>query len=121
MSWQFSPIDLYLDVVMMKVHPPFFEPYGGTSSEESELDPSMATPTSSFVFPSYSTTVSSTMGSYVRCREDMDEASSTLARPRVGEDMAGVMDLGMSSEDGEMVSFPPRVAESSVVMVRWGE
>ena len=64
---------------MSEVHPPIFEPYVGTSSEESKPDPFMATPTyyletdpfkppSPFAFPLDSVAVSSTMGSYVSGR-----------------------------------------------------
>ena len=41
--------------------------------------------------------------------EVMDEASCALTQFHVGEDVVEVVDIGMSLEVGEMVSFPPRV------------
>ena len=77
---------------MAKVHPPIFEPYIGTSSEELEPDPSMLTPVCSpkmdpskptfpFVFPSNSLAVSSTMGSRVSRREHGHGFIRTCAIP----------------------------------------
>ena len=115
MSREFSTTDAYPNVELINIQPSFYEPDGGASSEELELDLSMEMPTYSLQMdPSKSTSRSHSLlilwwypplWGVVSVAEDVSKASSALAQFHVGKDVAGVVDIGMSLEVGKWFCF----------------
>ena len=102
-SQHFSPTNLYPNIVMIEVHPPFFEPYGGVRARSFYGDAYVFTwdgPFRAYIFPQTLLWFLPPWG-VVLARKDMEVVSSTPIQFHMDNDVV----VGMPPKGGKWFHF----------------